>query len=67
MDLVLKYLDNAASFRNLVAAEQDPKVRAMLEKQARAYFALAKERAEREHLPMPGGHETPPPQPANDQ
>ncbi len=45
MDLVLKYLENSAWFKNLAALEQDPTVRADLEKQAEAYYEMAEKRA----------------------
>ena len=54
MELVLRYLENAARLKNLAAAEQDPKLRADLEKQAAAYAKLAAERATDRNLPFPG-------------
>jgi hypothetical protein len=51
MDLVLKYLENAARLRNLAAGEKDPKLRADLEKQSQAYRKLAARRAQERNLP----------------
>ena len=53
MDLVLRYLENAARLRNMAALEKDPKLRADLEKQAEAYRNLAEKRAKDRKLPMP--------------
>jgi hypothetical protein len=54
MEMIRKYLENASKFRNLAAAEKQPDVQALLEKQADAYQKLAEERAKKLNLPMPG-------------
>lgn len=51
MELVLRYLENAARLRDLAAIEKDPKVRADLEKQAEAYCKLAEKRARARDFP----------------
>jgi hypothetical protein len=54
MEMIRKYLENTTKFRNLAAAEKQPDVQALLEKQADAYRKLAEERAKKLNLPMPG-------------
>jgi hypothetical protein len=53
MDLVLRYLESAIQLRDLAAVENDPKLKAALEKQAEAYRALAEKRARERDLPLP--------------
>lgn len=53
MEMIRKYLENAIKFKDLAAAEKQPDVRALLEKQADAYRKLAEERAKKLNLPMP--------------
>jgi hypothetical protein len=54
MDLVLRYLENAIRFRNMAAVEADRDVKARLEEQAEAYQKLARERARKLNIPVPG-------------
>lgn len=53
MKLVTEYLADAAKFKRLAASEQSPEVKAQLEKQAAAYFKLAKDRAKKLGVPLP--------------
>jgi hypothetical protein len=57
MKLLTEYLEHALTFERLAAAEQDPKLKAELEGQAKAYRRLAAERAVKYGLPPP----SPPP------
>jgi hypothetical protein len=47
MKMVAEYLEKAMHFEQLAARENNPKLKADLEAQAKAYRKLAKERAER--------------------
>jgi len=53
MDLVLRYLENAAQLKRLAAIENDPKLKAELDKQAEAYRKLAEKRAQDRKLSLP--------------
>jgi hypothetical protein len=53
MQLLSKYLEHALQFERLAASEHDPKRKAELESQARAYRKLAVERARKIGLPPP--------------
>jgi hypothetical protein len=53
MKMIAEYMEKAVNFERMAAAEKDAKLRAELEAQAKAYRKLAKERAEREGLPLP--------------
>lgn len=53
MKLVSEYLADAVKFERLARAEQNPALKAELEKQAAAYRKLAKERATKLGLPAP--------------
>ena len=53
MQMILRYLERSIELRNLAAIETDPRAKADLEKQSRAYRALAERRASERNLPMP--------------
>jgi hypothetical protein len=44
--IIAEYLENAMKFERLAAEENDPKLKAVFEEQARAFRRLADERAE---------------------
>ena len=46
MKIIAEYLENAMKFERLAAEENDPKLKAVFEEQARAFRRLADERAE---------------------
>jgi hypothetical protein len=52
------YLDTAIKFEQMAAQENDPKLKAELERQAAAYRKLAEKRAKEYGLKMPSGHDT---------
>ena len=58
MELILRYLENAIRFRNLAAAETDPKLKADLEKQAEVYAQLAQQRTNERNPPPQGGDDS---------
>ena len=51
MKMLAEYLEKAISFERMASAETDPKLRADLEQQGRAYRQLATERARQIELP----------------
>jgi hypothetical protein len=51
--MIAEHLENAMNFERLAAEENDPKLKAVFEQQARAYRRLAEERAERLGLAPP--------------
>jgi hypothetical protein len=51
--MIAEYLENAMKFERLAAEENDPKLKAVFEQQARAYRKLADERADRLGLAPP--------------
>ena len=53
MKMISEYIEHALTFEKLVAEEQDLKLRAELENQAKAYRKLAAERAAKYGLPLP--------------
>jgi hypothetical protein len=53
MKMIVEYMEKAINFERMAAGEKDAKLKAQLEAQAKAYRKLAKERAEREGLPLP--------------
>jgi hypothetical protein len=53
MKMIAEYLDKAIHFEQMAAREVNTKFKTELEAQAQAYRKLAKERAEREGLPLP--------------
>jgi len=53
MKLLGEYLEHALQFERLAADEGNPKLKAQLEGQARAYRKLAAERAAKLGLPAP--------------
>jgi hypothetical protein len=53
MKMVTEYIEHALTFERLAAEEQDPKLKAELESQAKAYRNLAAERAAKYGLPLP--------------
>lgn len=53
MKMVTEYIEHALTFERLAAAEQDPKLKGELERQATAYRKLAAERAVKYGLPLP--------------
>jgi hypothetical protein len=57
MKMLSEYIEHALTFERLAAQEQNPKLKAELESQAKAYRKLAEERAIRFGLPLP----SPPP------
>ena len=52
MKMVAEYLEKALNFEQLAAAEKDPKLKAELLEQAKAYRKLAAERALRDPLTL---------------
>jgi hypothetical protein len=59
MKMIAEYLENALKFERLAADEQNPELKAQLEKQAVAYRKLASDRASKLGL-------APPPKPISD-
>ena len=59
MKMVAEYLQQACHFEQLAASEDDPKLRAQLEEQAKAYRKLAAGRAKTAGLPFPMPPEQP--------
>lgn len=53
MKMIAEYLDKAIHFEQMAAQEENIRFKAELKAQAQAYRKLAKERAEREGLPLP--------------
>jgi hypothetical protein len=53
MKLLSQYLNHALNFESLAATETNPKLKAALAEQARAYRKLAAERAAKLGLPPP--------------
>jgi hypothetical protein len=53
MKMLAEYLEKAIGFERMAFAENDPKLKADLEKQARAYRQLATERAQQLKVPGP--------------
>ena len=53
MKLLTEYLADAVKFERLARSEQNPALKAQLEKQAAAYRKLAPERAEKLGMPLP--------------
>jgi hypothetical protein len=53
MKMIAEYLDKALHFEQMAALEKNAPFKAQLEAQAQAYRNLAKERAERQGLPLP--------------
>jgi hypothetical protein len=53
MELLSEYLEHALTFERLAADEANPKLKADLERQAKAYRKLAAERAAKLGLPPP--------------
>jgi hypothetical protein len=53
MKMITEYIEHALTFERLAAEEQNPKLKAELAGQARAYRKLAAERAEKFGLPPP--------------
>jgi hypothetical protein len=53
MKMVAEYLEKALDFERMAAAENDPKLKANLMAQAKAYRKLAADRALREPLTPP--------------
>jgi hypothetical protein len=51
--MIAGYLENAMNFERLAAEENDPKLKAVFEQQARAYRKLADERADQLGLAPP--------------
>lgn len=51
--LIAEYLERAHQFERMADHENDPKLRADFEKQARAYHKLAEKRALETRLPLP--------------
>jgi hypothetical protein len=53
MKMLAEYLDTAIKFEQMAAQENDPKLKADLERQAAAYRKLAEKRAKEYGLKMP--------------
>jgi hypothetical protein len=53
MKMIVEYMEKAIQFEGMAAEAKDAKLKAEPEAQAKAYRKLAKERAEREGLPLP--------------
>jgi len=53
MKMIAEYIEHALTFERMAANEQNPKVKAEFEKQARAYRKLAAERAKKSGLEPP--------------
>jgi len=54
MKMVTEYLAQALEFERMAADQNDPTFKDKLLKQAAAYRKLAKERAEKLKIPLPG-------------
>jgi hypothetical protein len=53
MKMLAEYLDTAINFEQMAAQENDPKLKAELERQAASYRKLAEKRAKEYGLKMP--------------
>src|SRR5687767_8638611 len=51
--MIAEYLEHALQFEKMAAEESDPALKEALKNQAVAYRKLARERAERQGLPLP--------------
>jgi len=51
--MIAEYLEHALHFEKMAAEESDPALKEALTRQALAYRKLARERAERQGLPLP--------------
>jgi hypothetical protein len=55
MKMIAEYVEHAIRFEQMAKEEQNPQLKADLEKQAEAYLKLAQERANKLGLPLPPG------------
>jgi hypothetical protein len=55
MKMIAEYVEHAIRFEQMAKAEQNPRLKADLQKQAEAYRKLAQERANKLGLPRPPG------------